>query len=367
MRFPRSWDQANRLLYLRARYYAPGLGVFTALDPFEGTYLNTMSVNRYGYVWGNPVNRADASGLCPQMTLDQTRAAVKTLQATIPAFMSVDGATADVVAGIVCAAQDFGQYTPQIVVVGGTTLEIAATVVGTGAAATAAVVLGIASISYLLGVGIFLGLLYPPIPYTPDQLEDMRPPTPPPSDPNVTPMPQPQPQTTPAPQPELQPLPVPTEVCAPTATSTPVPSVNLDTGTMTGLVAYNPNNPGQTAAVRAEIISLIAGRQMVATNTALQEFLVGLNSNAGPTETIYSTALLTQVSVVLDNPSARFAALKPTASLGVNDIIILGTGDQLRIPTLTGNTRALNYIRSQGILDFNGIPHSPARFREKFV
>jgi hypothetical protein len=47
---------ANTLLYLRARYYSPALGVFTALDPVE-------NLNRYQYVGGNPTNLVDSSGM----------------------------------------------------------------------------------------------------------------------------------------------------------------------------------------------------------------------------------------------------------------------------------------------------------------
>ncbi len=47
---------ANALVYLRARYYHPGLGVFTGLDPVEG-------VNRYQYVGGNVTNMVDPSGM----------------------------------------------------------------------------------------------------------------------------------------------------------------------------------------------------------------------------------------------------------------------------------------------------------------
>jgi len=43
-------------VYLRARYYVPGLGVFPSLDPVE-------EGNRYGYVGGNVVNRVDPSGM----------------------------------------------------------------------------------------------------------------------------------------------------------------------------------------------------------------------------------------------------------------------------------------------------------------
>jgi RHS repeat-associated protein len=51
---------ANALLYLRARYYSPALGVFTALDPVE-------SVNRYQYVGANPINAVDPSGVITEL------------------------------------------------------------------------------------------------------------------------------------------------------------------------------------------------------------------------------------------------------------------------------------------------------------
>jgi len=51
----------NGLLYLRARYYDPAAGVFTALDPFEGKICDPMSLNGYSYVAGNPINMVDPS------------------------------------------------------------------------------------------------------------------------------------------------------------------------------------------------------------------------------------------------------------------------------------------------------------------
>ncbi len=62
---------ANGLLYLRARYYDPALGVFPSLDPLEGQIERAMSLNRYAYVVGNVVNLKDPSGedcipaICP--------------------------------------------------------------------------------------------------------------------------------------------------------------------------------------------------------------------------------------------------------------------------------------------------------------
>jgi RHS repeat-associated protein len=49
--------------YLRARYYDPGVGRFTARDPFDGWLSDPLSLNKYGYVHGNPVNSIDPTGL----------------------------------------------------------------------------------------------------------------------------------------------------------------------------------------------------------------------------------------------------------------------------------------------------------------
>ncbi|MEO8393876.1 MAG: RHS repeat-associated core domain-containing protein, partial [Chloroflexota bacterium] len=54
--FTGEMTDVNALLYLRARYYAPSLGVFTGVDPLE-------TPNRYGYVSGNPINYTDPLGL----------------------------------------------------------------------------------------------------------------------------------------------------------------------------------------------------------------------------------------------------------------------------------------------------------------
>jgi RHS repeat-associated protein len=54
----------NGLVHLRARYYAPNLGVFTSLDPLE-------TANRYAYVDGNPINRIDSTGLQPPCQQNQ--------------------------------------------------------------------------------------------------------------------------------------------------------------------------------------------------------------------------------------------------------------------------------------------------------
>src|SRR5690606_33178945 len=55
----------NALQYHRARYYAPGLGVWTQQDLFEGMHDKAMSLNGYSWVEGQVVNATDASGKNP--------------------------------------------------------------------------------------------------------------------------------------------------------------------------------------------------------------------------------------------------------------------------------------------------------------
>jgi len=60
-------DSANDLVYLRARYMNPKLGVFGSLDPFEGLPQFPLTMNGYGWVEGNVANRRDITGRqsCP--------------------------------------------------------------------------------------------------------------------------------------------------------------------------------------------------------------------------------------------------------------------------------------------------------------
>jgi RHS repeat-associated protein len=55
---------ANGLLYLRARHYAPRLGAFPSLDPYEGSAARPMSLNGYSWVEGRVADGRDPSGRC---------------------------------------------------------------------------------------------------------------------------------------------------------------------------------------------------------------------------------------------------------------------------------------------------------------
>ena len=57
------YDQQLQDYYLRARYYDPNTGRFTARDPFEGFISDPLSLAKYPYVHSNPVNATDPTGL----------------------------------------------------------------------------------------------------------------------------------------------------------------------------------------------------------------------------------------------------------------------------------------------------------------
>ncbi|KAA3646530.1 MAG: RHS repeat-associated core domain-containing protein [Chloroflexi bacterium] len=62
------WTDANDLVHLRARYYAPGMGRFMNRDTWMGNYYRPLSLNQWNYVEGNPVSFTDPSGHCPPKT-----------------------------------------------------------------------------------------------------------------------------------------------------------------------------------------------------------------------------------------------------------------------------------------------------------
>jgi len=58
-----AWDAEVGLLYLRARYYQPGVGRFVTKDPWAGDVWRPSTLNRYLYVANNSVNSTDPGGL----------------------------------------------------------------------------------------------------------------------------------------------------------------------------------------------------------------------------------------------------------------------------------------------------------------
>ena len=56
-------DASTGLVFLRARYYDPGMGRFISKDPFPGYVREPQTLNLYVYVANNPLGRVDPAGL----------------------------------------------------------------------------------------------------------------------------------------------------------------------------------------------------------------------------------------------------------------------------------------------------------------
>lgn len=57
------FDSETGLIFLRARYYDPRIGIFLSRDPVKGINTNITSHNPYVYAHANPVNFVDPTGL----------------------------------------------------------------------------------------------------------------------------------------------------------------------------------------------------------------------------------------------------------------------------------------------------------------
>jgi RHS repeat-associated protein len=64
--FAYAGEQADNagLIYLRARYLNPMLGIFMSRDPWSGDQLRPGSMNGFWYVDGNPMGNVDPTGIC---------------------------------------------------------------------------------------------------------------------------------------------------------------------------------------------------------------------------------------------------------------------------------------------------------------
>jgi RHS repeat-associated protein len=56
-------DPGAQLYFLRARWLSPGDGRLLSVDPYAGGPQQPSSLHRYLYVWQNPLNNIDPSGL----------------------------------------------------------------------------------------------------------------------------------------------------------------------------------------------------------------------------------------------------------------------------------------------------------------
>jgi len=131
-------------------------------------------------------------------------------------------------------------------------------------------------------------------------------------------------------------------------------SVALDSGAARALSSAD-------RSVANRLTAQIAGRKMIMSQTAADEFQGAVARLAGPAEKDLAENLMNEVQIVADNPSARAAALRITNKVGANDIQIFGTADQLGIPIFTSDFKFLRGAAAQGV-EFDAIVHPPMSF-----
>jgi hypothetical protein len=136
---------------------------------------------------------------------------------------------------------------------------------------------------------------------------------------------------------------------------TAVDAVNLDTSSAIAFVM-------EGSTIRAQLKAYVQGRSMLLCMTAEREFRTAVGRYGGPLEQARAGRLLARVTIVPDGPSPRAAALRPTNHLGLEDIIIFGTGDALGVVTTTGDAQALRAAAGQGVT-FAAYLHPPARLK----
>jgi predicted nucleic acid-binding protein len=118
--------------------------------------------------------------------------------------------------------------------------------------------------------------------------------------------------------------------------------INLDTNTAIAFVAEN-------SPVRHELKAYIAGQKLVMTQTAFDEFCKIVQFSGGPLERSRATRFLARVAIVPVQLSAAAKRLTATRRLGENDILILGTGDQMGAITMTADAKAIRAAAAQGV------------------
>ncbi len=87
-------DSYIKFIYLRSRWYDPASGRFTARDSWQGDYNRPISLNRWNYVDGNPINYTDPTGFIKQNEAGDADAIVEKLK-VYHVFVSVDWGTGD--------------------------------------------------------------------------------------------------------------------------------------------------------------------------------------------------------------------------------------------------------------------------------
>ncbi len=120
--------------------------------------------------------------------------------------------------------------------------------------------------------------------------------------------------------------------------------VNIYTGTAIAFIS-------EGSPVRNQLKPKVQGKQMVMTETAMNEFKNIVNKVGGPLEKARAQQFLDKhIEVIPDNPSQRVMNLKLTKKVDkVEDKVIFGTGDNLGITTLSNDAKFFKGAKAQGV------------------
>jgi RHS repeat-associated protein len=85
------WDQDLGMYSLRARYYNPQIGRFWTMDTYEGRNTEPLSLHKYFYCSGNPVNCSDPLGKGETLTTLLASTYVRAILAAAVLTVSIEG------------------------------------------------------------------------------------------------------------------------------------------------------------------------------------------------------------------------------------------------------------------------------------
>ena len=101
--------------------------------------------------------------------------------------------------------------------------------------------------------------------------------------------------------------------------------------------------------VKPALDDLFSGRQLVCCRSAERAFVSIVNTVGGPSEQERATQLLSRIHVVEDLTAPATALLESRGKVRGRSAAVFGTGEALRIPTVTANTGFVRAAAGQGV------------------
>jgi len=95
------------------------------------------------------------------------------------------------------------------------------------------------------------------------------------------------------------------------------------------------------------IVILFIGRELICSETAMQEFKSILNTVGGEEEKERANTFLKRLTVVPDQISERCKLLGPSGNIKKRSLTIFGTGDSVQAVTVTANAGFVRSARTQ--------------------